>query len=100
MEQQEPSLSPVQDQPEDLSIKKEQEESEAGVSPRPSSASPNTRSSSSGSPDSQKNGEPRVKKIKLIPPPLDLNARTLSPQDTLVPACPPAQQTCRESACP
>jgi len=88
MEQQEPSLSPVQDQPEDLSIKKEQEESEAGVSPRPSSASPHTRSSSSGSPDSQKNGEPRVKKIKPIPPPLDLNARTLSPQDTLVPALP------------
>jgi len=89
MEQQEPSLSPVQDQPEDLSVKKEREESEAETSPRPSSASPHTRSSSSGSPDSQKNGEPsRAKRIKPIPPPLDLNARTLSPQDTLVPALP------------
>merc|ERR1740123_1994534 len=85
-EEEERAGSPVQEQPQDLSVKKER----GGVggvldcSPRPSSLS-----SSSGSPDSQKNGEPsRAKRIKPIPPPLDLNARTLSPQDTLVPALP------------
>ena len=76
----------MQDQPEDLSVRKEDGDSS---SPRPSSASPHTRSSCSGSPDSQKNGETnRAKRIKPIPPPLDLNARTLSPHDVLVAALP------------
>merc|ERR1740123_603777 len=79
-EEEERAGSPVQEQPQDLSVKKER----GGVggvldcSPRPSSLSP-----SSGSPDSVKLGEPsRAKRIKPIPPPLDLNARTLSPSDT------------------
>jgi len=78
------TASPVQDQPEDLSVKKKERNRSRSTSPRPSSISPPTRSCGSGSPDSQKNGEPsRAKRIKPIPPPLDLNARTLSPSDTL-----------------
>ena len=66
----ESSSSPVQDQPEDLSVKKKA----GSESPRPSSVSP----------DSGKAGEQsRAKRIKPIPPPLDLNARTLSPSDIL-----------------
>ena len=77
------SPRPVQDQPEDLSIKKEGR-SVSSSSSRPSSISPPTRSTDSESPDSQKTGEQsRAKRIKPIPPPLDLNARTLSPSDTL-----------------
>ena len=69
--------------PEDLSVKKKDNDISASTS-RSSSISPPTRSSESGSPDSQKNGEQsRAKRIKPIPPPLDLNARTLSPSDTL-----------------
>ena len=78
------AVSPVQDQPEDLSVKKKERDRSRSNSPRPSSISPPSRSCGSGSPDSQKNGEPsRAKRIKPIPPPLDLNARTLSPSDTL-----------------
>jgi len=78
------AVSPVQDHPEDLSVKKKERDRSRSNSPRPSSISPPTRSCGSGSPDSQKNGEPsRAKRIKPIPPPLDLNARTLSPSDTL-----------------
>ena len=66
----ESSSSPVQDQPEDLSVKKKA----GSESPRPSSVSP----------DSGKAGDQsRAKRIKPIPPPLDLNARTLSPSDIL-----------------
>ena len=62
--------SPVQEQPEDLSVKKKA----GSESPRPSSVSP----------DSGKAGDQsRAKRIKPIPPPLDLNARTLSPSDIL-----------------
>ena len=68
----ESSSSPVQDQPEDLSVKKK---------PGPDSESPRP---SSVSPDSGKAGDQsRAKRIKPIPPPLDLNARTLSPSDIL-----------------
>ena len=80
------SPAPVQDQPEDLSVKKPTSVSSASSS-RPSSISPPTRSSDSGSPDSQKTGSDSTgrsaKRIKPIPPPLDLNARTLSPHDSL-----------------
>ena len=77
---------PMQDMPEDLSVKKKDSGNDisASTSSRSSSISPPTRSSESGSPDSQKNGDQsRAKRIKPIPPPLDLNARTLSPSDTL-----------------
>ena len=75
---------PMQDMPEDLSVKKKDNDISASTSSRSSSISPPTRSSESGSPDSQKNGDQsRAKRIKPIPPPLDLNARTLSPSDTL-----------------
>lgn len=77
---------PVQD-PLDLSVKKEKKDDGASVSTsssRPSSISPPTRSTESSSPDSQKNGETsRAKRIKPIPPPLDLNARTLSPTEII-----------------
>ena len=77
---------PVQD-PLDLSVKKEKKDDGASLSTsssRPSSISPPTRSTESSSPDSQKNGEvSRAKRIKPIPPPLDLNARTLSPTEIL-----------------
>ena len=77
------AVDPVQEQPEDLSVKKKERSRSRSNSPRPSSISPPSRSCESGSPDSQKNGEPsRAKRIKPIPPPLDLNARTLSPSDT------------------
>lgn len=71
-------LGPVQDAPEDLSVKKT----------RPNT--PQSRSSSSpGSQGSGSSGEAtRPKRIKPIPPPLDLNARTLSPSDTLPQALP------------
>ena len=76
----EESVSPVQEQPEDLSVPR----GSRSDSPRPTSSSPARRSSSSGSPDSGKAGEQsRAKRIKPIPPPLDLNARTLSPSDIL-----------------
>ena len=79
-------VDPVQDQPEDLSVKKKESIRPRSNSPQQSSDSPPGRSSESGSPDSGKNGEPsRAKRIKPIPPPLDLNARTLSPSDTLPP---------------
>ena len=68
----ESSSSPVQDHPEDLSVKKKP--GPDADSPRPSSVSP----------DSGKSGDQsRAKRIKPIPPPLDLNARTLSPSDIL-----------------
>ena len=78
------SPTPVQDMPEDLSVKKKETGSASTSSSRPSSISPPTRSSESGSPDSGKDGsgQNRAKRIKPIPPPLDLNARTLSPSDT------------------
>ena len=83
----EESGSPVQDQPEDLSVPRKgglEGRGSRSDSPRPSSVSPPRRSSSSGSPDSGKAGEQsRAKRIKPIPPPLDLNARTLSPSDIL-----------------
>ena len=84
----EESVSPVQEQPEDLSVPRkgggEEARGSRSDSPRPSSGSPTRRSSSSGSPDSGKAGEQsRAKRIKPIPPPLDLNARTLSPSDIL-----------------
>ena len=77
------SPRPIQDQPEDLSVKKLQHGTDSSSSSRPSSISPPTRSSDSGSPDSGKNEQNRAKRIKPIPPPLDLNARTLSPSDSL-----------------
>lgn len=77
-------LGPVQDIPEDLSVKKVRSAS-------PHSSIHAEESRSSGSPGSQgsSGGEPsRPKRIKPIPPPLDLNARTLSPSDTLPQALP------------
>ena len=64
----------VQEQPEDLSVKKEKNDGDSVSSMSPSS-----------SPESQKSVDTgrSVKRIKPIPPPLDLNARTLTPTDTL-----------------
>ena len=74
----------VQEQPEDLSVKKEKNDGDSvsSMSPRPTSTSPALASSS---PESQKGVDTgrSVKRIKPIPPPLDLNARTLTPTDTL-----------------